>query len=814
MNGHKTCFVAILLLSLYIVVPLSNAEDLLIHNIVTSPDNKTIWKTGSGYPDQAKVTVSLKNQLELPRQAVDVVLAIDGSGSLEKKGEESTDPEKLRIAAAQEFVDNSLDGEIGDRAGVVHWNDSIVGTPLDMSSDFVKVKRSINLSDSNGGTNLELALNASWNLLKNANPANLDSRKVIIVFTDGIDTESTPAAIKKVADDIKASNIEIYPLSLGSSDDNILRILGTPIYAESASDLSQKFNEISNKIFASVDNVEVKYLVPEELQFSGESDLVDKPSSRNGNTMTWKIGSLSPGESRQLTFNLASMLTGTYDLAETPVSKVTYKRVDRDSISTAAIPIDIVKVIEPAEFYYTGTGEGDTVYGDIYQDKKVTITKDIVAPSPGDLGCQNVLICVRTPAIDYDVVTVFALDSSGSMMQENYAAPMLQGVGDALTLSHPNMKYARVDWDDNSSANVNRTTGLSPNPLDSSIDYSSPYFRPGSLWPNEIRFLSRVPGWNGLPIFSDEEETTAYRSGLKEALHRIVTEKTGPTYRHPFLQLTTAWQVIFIAGKSEFMNESITDLVNGNHPDSALKNGINISTIGIDIGPTHGHTTKETKALKTMVNGTYGNPLVDLNLDTHNDPAEIEDKINDILANQVRNLSSKPVLKNVTVTETLYKYLKVLGSDPMYYRRTNNLDGTTTLYFRLPDMLQDDFRCIKIYTEMNFDNLPVDVGLNKSNKNSMDFRALETTPTSEVAYDIDLIPEKEDKVLLPEGKLSIRCGKPCDPCVELEPKADINTSKTTAGEDERSSTPPAPGFESFLAAMGLCVARYLSRRMN
>jgi hypothetical protein len=809
LDRYKICFIAILLLSLFIIVPLSNAEDLLISNKVTSPDNKTIWKTGSGIPNQGMVTVSVKNQLTLPRKPVDVVLAIDGSASLEKKGNQSTDPQKLRITAAQNFVENSLNREIGDRAGVVHWNDSIVGKTLDLSSNFGDVKKYIEQSGSEGETNLELALNASWSLLKNAKSLNPTSRKVIIVFTDGKDTKSTPAAIKKVADDIKASGIEIYPLSLGSSDDNTLRMLGTPIYAKSASDLSQKFNEISSKIFASVSNVEVKYLVPEGLQFSGESEIVDRPSSINGNIMTWKIGPMSPGASKQLTFNLASMVTGTYDLAQAPKSQVTYKRVDRDSTTTAKIPIDTIRVIEPAEFYYSGTGKGDTVYGEIYEDKKVTITKDIVAPSPGDLGCQNVIICIKTPEIDYKPVVVFALDSSGSMMQENYADPMLQGVGNALTISHPGMEYARVDWDDNAQPDINRATGLSPDPLNSGIDYSSPSFMPGSFWPDERAFLTRA--WGGFPLFSDEEEGTSYRPGLNEALRRIVAEKGGPSYSHPFLQMTTAWQVIFIAGKSEFMDDNITDLVNGTTPISALANDINISTIGIDIGPLNPNTIKEARALNTMVNGTYGNLSVDLNLNTRNDPNEIEDKINSILKHRIDTLNLTPVIKNVVVTETLYRYLRVLGSDPMYDERTNNSDGTTTLYFRLPDMVQNNTSCIKIYTELNFDNLPVDVGLNKSKKNNVDFRALETTPTSLVAYDTDLILKKEDKVLLPEGSLSISCGRPCDLCVKPEPVAEINASKSTPIVDERPST-ATPGFETLFAAIGLSLVGYLYRR--
>jgi hypothetical protein len=812
LDRYKICFIAILFLSLFIIVPLSNAEDLLISNKVTSPENKTIWKTGSGIPNKGMVTVSVKNQLTLPRKPVDVVLAIDGSASLEKKGDQSTDPQKLRITAAQNFVENSLNREIGDRAGVVHWNDSIVGKPLDLSSNFGDVKKYIEQSGSDGDTNIELALNASWSLLKNAKLLNPTSRKVIIVFTDGKDTKSTPEAIKKVADNIKASGIEIYPLSLGSSDDNTLRMLGTPIYAESATDLSQKFNEISSKIFASVSNVEVKYLVPKGLQFSGESELVDRPSSINGNIMTWKIGPMSPGESKQLAFNLASTVTGTYDLAQAPNSQVTYKRVDKDSILSATIPADTIKVIEPEEFYYSGTGEGDTVYGEIYQDKRVIISKDIVAPSPGDPGCQNVVICIKTPEIDYKPVVVFALDSSGSMMQENYADPILQGVGNALTKSHPGMEYARVDWDNNAKPDIDRITGLSPDPLNSSIDYSSPSFIPGRLWPDEIAFLTRA--WGGYPLFSDEEEGTSYRLGLNEALGRIVAEKNDPRYSHPFLQMTTAWQVIFIAGKSEFMDDNIMDLVNGTTPISALANGINISTIGIDIGPSNLNTIKETRALTTMVDGTYGDLSVDLNLNTRKDPKEIEDKINAILKHRIDKFYLKPVIKNVIVTETLYKYLKVLGSDPMYYDRTNNPDGTTTLYFQLPDMPQNNVSCIKIYTELNFDNLPVDVGLNKSKKNNVDFRALETTPTSLVAYDTDLILKKEDKVLLPECSLSIRCSRPCDPCVKPDTVAGINGSKNISNVDERTTT-TTPGFEALFAAIGISLAGYLyRRRMN
>jgi PGF-CTERM protein len=784
---------AILLLSLVILVPLSNAQDLLIENKVTSPDNKTIWKTGSGIPNKGMVTVSVKNQLTLPRQPVDVVLAIDGSASLEKKGDQSTDPKKLRITAAQNFVENSLDKQIGDRAGVVHWNDSIVGKPLELSSNFGDVKRYIEQSGSDGDTNLELALNASWSLLKNAQTMNPASRKVIIVFTDGKDTKSTPAAIERVAKGIKASGIEIYPLSLGSSDDNTLRMLGTPIYAKSALDLSQKFNEISSKIFASVSNVEVKYLIPEGLQFSGESEPVDRPYPKNGNIITWKIGSMLPGDSRQLTFNLASKETGTYDLPQAPMSQVTYKRVDRASPSTATIPTDTIKVIEPAEFYYSGTGEGDTVYGDIYENYKIAISKDIVPPELGEPGCQNVVICIKTPKIDYKPVVVFALDSSGSMMMcKNYATPMMQGVGNAV-LSHPDMEYARVDWDNQGAKDFNLPTEISLNPLGSGIDYSG-RFRLGSTWPDEIR---------NVPMFISETEGTSYGTGLNEALKRI-SDKKDSYINNPFMLRTTAWQVVFITGMSEFTGEDINGLIS-----SARSKGINVSTIGINIGPST-PTAEEAADLEAMAIGTFGDRIVDLNLNVNPNAGAIQGITNNILSHHVAKLYSTPVIKNINVTETLYKYLRVLDSSPKYSYRTNNSDGTTTLYFDLSDMLQNNESCIKIFTDLNFDKLPVDVSSNE-NKPKLDFNA-KSAPPSVVKYDTDLTTKKWDEISLPEGNLSIRCGRPCDPCVKLEPVDEKNASKNIPVDERPSTTTSTPGFEALFAAIGLSLAGYLGRR--
>lgn len=124
-------------------------------------------------------------------------------------------------------------------------------------------------------------------------------------------------------------------------------------------------------------------------------------------------------------------------------------------------------------------------------------------------------------------------------------------------------------------------------------------------------------------------------------------------------------------------------------------------------------------------------------------------------------------------------------------------------------MLQNEERCIKIFTELNFENLPVDVS-SEENKPGLDFNA-KNAPLSAVKYDTDLTTKKWDEISLPEGNLSISCGRPCDLCVKPEPVAEINASKSTPIADERPST-ATPGFEALFAAIGISLAGYLCRR--
>lgn len=806
MAASKGYFILLSSLCLIIFVQASMAEDMRVENSVMSPNNKEIWKIGSGNPDQAMVTLSLQNLAELPHLPVDIVLAIDGSLSLENEGINSSDPNRLRVVAAQQFV-NSLNKSSGDRVGVVHWNDKIVGTPLDLTSNFRAVNSYLNESGSIGNTNITLALSSSWVLLKKANST---SKKVIIIFTDGNDTNSSQKMIKSIAEMIKASGVDIYPLSLKKGDNDTLRLMGTPTYAANAGELAEKFNEIGNKIFASLDDIEVKYAVPNGLEFSGESERVERPSSANGYIMTWNIASMNADEFRNLTFYLSSNVKGDYELAEAKESSISYKKAGAATASTIAIPIESLKVIDPEKFYYYGFGLGDSNKTEIdptEPNHKVIVIKGIVPPKENGDWCQDIVICVRTPFVEFNTNAVFALDSTGSSKQDQYSDPMLKGIG-ASILAHPTMTYARVDWDDNQAKNFANPVEISPNPSQSGIDYSG-RFRLGSGWTAERNTLLRVWGAGPLstePLSSFEEEATVYYKGLDEAVNRLITLKNQSS---PFIQGTTAWQVVFVAGKSEYMHSPILQgIIN-----RARNSGINISVIGIGIGPSNPMTAQEENDLRSMAMRTYGDPNVDIKLDTPANSAGIEARSNDIIDSHIDALRLTPIIKNVEINETIYRYLEVVNSTPGWSRKTLNPDGTTTLYYRLGDMLQDEEECIIIHTKLNFTDLPVDVSGRRQSRKEVDFRALDSTPISMVTYNTKLSHKTTGAIWLPEGNLSIKCGAQCSPLTsEVQSLAANAISNDTSTEGDKSTEKKQPGFEALAGIVGLVAMAFAVRR--
>jgi hypothetical protein len=770
MNKLKICPILLSLLSFFLIVSVGWAADLSIENKITMPSDQTIWTSDSKEsPREANVALTLTNIFVADRPPMDIILAIDGSGSLIEG--DGADPNRLRVVAAQQFV-NNLDAT-KDRVGVVHWNDTVVGTPLALTSDFIAAKEYLNLSDAKGYTSIWKALNASAYLLKSARP---NAKKVIILFSDGMDTSKPLLDFKGLAGQIKQSGVQIYTIGLGASNIADLEAIGKYYHVTEAKAISSVFDDVAADILGSLDNVHVKYIIPRDLELFAPSENLKIAPVGDGQAVTWDIGSMIPKKSKTLSFKVRSQNIGVYPLGMAPNSIVTYTKADGTS-GTQAVPSAEINVKGDGRFFYKGDGKGGSVDGQLSDSPldnqyKLSVDKSIQMPSDG--GCQDIVIDVKTPLIPCNNTVIFALDSSGSTMQSHLEDVMMDEIEVALR-SNPNMIYARVDWDAGANGII---------PLTSGIDYSGP-FRRASDW----RWEKSNP-----PLFCAETEATIYETGLGEAVAKM--DKRMGMFSC-FAQKTNSWSIIFITGESEFdRGTGFNGIL-----DYAARRNISIYPIGVQLDPVT--AGEEIAALEEISRRTGTRPYF------INDPDLISDTINEILIESCKVVSSRSIAKDVVLTESVYPYFRVIGTNIAPVSKQVNNDGTTTLVWNIGDMRQSQLTRIVINTALDLSKLPVDV---TDKKTAVSYNPSSTTPSSLVTYKPICGPDKPP-IPLPEGELSIFCGEPCSsPKVSQAPVVEqiniANTTKTTAPVDVKKQ----PGFEALVAILGLIAMACVSKR--
>jgi Ca-activated chloride channel family protein len=134
-------------------------------------------------------------------QPITVVVMLDTSGSM-------TLTLDLLRAAAEQFVLRLLPT---DKAKVGAFNDKIQIKGTEFINDRDQLITDIKDLDYGNGTRLWDALAVSEDELKG-----IDGRRVILVFTDGDDTESHNASLGKVIDRARAEEVMIYAIGLES----------------------------------------------------------------------------------------------------------------------------------------------------------------------------------------------------------------------------------------------------------------------------------------------------------------------------------------------------------------------------------------------------------------------------------------------------------------------------------------------------------------------------------------------------------------------------------------------------------------------
>ncbi|MFX1274138.1 MAG: VWA domain-containing protein [Promethearchaeota archaeon] len=255
---------------------------------------------------------------------MDIIFAIDSSGSMDWN-----DPSNLRLTAAKNFVDKM--NNTRDQAGVVSW-DSNIDFTFGLSNDFDDidgVKYWIDEVDADGGTNLDIGLNESIDMLDDNSRVG-PSKEVIIFLTDGIGAYTPSGTTGSPADAAADKGYIIYSIGLG--DDPIEENLedmadatgGTYYPSPSAENLDEIYDAIYEEIvtstiphYVNVTEVTESYIVVDETSFNIFPDsITHNPDGTT--TMFWEnIGTyadgdpdLDAGEIVTLTFGIKSRICG------------------------------------------------------------------------------------------------------------------------------------------------------------------------------------------------------------------------------------------------------------------------------------------------------------------------------------------------------------------------------------------------------------------------------------------------------------------------------------------------------------------------
>lgn len=204
-----------------------------------------IWKCLTG------MTFTFEERpAEVMRAPVDVMLAIDSSGSMI-----TNDPRKLRILTAKQFIEQ-LDPQ-RDQAGVVSWdNDIDFVQPL--TSDLTRVADRVEQVDASGATSLNVGLNAAIDEFVRGRTG---VKRVIIFLTDGDGTYTFSGQAGSPAALARQRGVTIYAIGLGSAPvqrklEDMATATGGKFYlAPTAEDLKRIYEEISSQLVVPAERV-------------------------------------------------------------------------------------------------------------------------------------------------------------------------------------------------------------------------------------------------------------------------------------------------------------------------------------------------------------------------------------------------------------------------------------------------------------------------------------------------------------------------------------------------------------------------------
>ena len=232
--------------------------------------------------------------------ALDVILMIDTSGSMNDDGSNPEQPMTATIQAAINFINGMRPN---NRVGIVRFNGTATLT-RSLNTNKQPAISSVSGFRASGGTNMTSALNTAKTELTRDNPA---TRKVAILITDGI--PNNPTLTSSAATTLKNAGVELFTIGLGTKVKTtfLTNLASEPdnyYAAPTASDIDEIYGSISETIIDASHTVNVVPTVTLE--------------RRIGSSGTWATGNISidPGQEVQLKWSSTNADEGCEDAAD------------------------------------------------------------------------------------------------------------------------------------------------------------------------------------------------------------------------------------------------------------------------------------------------------------------------------------------------------------------------------------------------------------------------------------------------------------------------------------------------------------------
>ena len=410
------------------------------------------------YGRESTVSLAINANNYTTKKKLDVVLVLDGSGSMSYEIGRFDRGTRLNAAknSANTFITKLMDGQNDVQIGLVEFGTNVrdvlsLTNDKDSATNFIKYQY-----NATGGTNLQEGIEKAHELLKNG--ARSDAKQLVVILTDGVPTFFGPArfnsqygrvpcgdgnadslsshqrecgnikpsqAAKNELDSLKSDykQADVYTITFGDESEaaDILAKVNEknddPLYenyeALSELELTNLFDRILNQTIDTIgsgsvvtDTIPSTFKLTEEAKKELESKGVKWVENSDGTTtLTWTIGIIKADTEYRLTYDVVaaddyhgSMYTNTKATLKTTVGADNPKYEGKTDIELDFNkPVTEVPIITRDDSY--SGYENETVSGSILDNDLNKITETDKANKDDVVKVRDTLIIKETDSV-------------------------------------------------------------------------------------------------------------------------------------------------------------------------------------------------------------------------------------------------------------------------------------------------------------------------------------------------------------------------------------------------------------------------------